>query len=101
MTLSPDTADADLAAPDPADYRRRRKAAGLPLTVWALIAFGLGCVLTGIVIALYGPKLFPVRPTAAVTPPPAIQTAAPPSAVAEPAASANAPPPVTEVPDVA
>ncbi len=69
MTLAPDTAD--LAAPDPSDYGRSRKAAGLPLAVLALIAFGLVCVLAGIAVAVYGPKLWPVRrPTPAVSAPP-------------------------------
>jgi len=64
MTLAPETAD--LAAPDPSDYRPRAKA-GIPGVVWALVAFGLLCVLAGIVIAVYGPRLWPVTPDTPAT----------------------------------
>jgi hypothetical protein len=68
MSLSPDTAD--LAAPDPSDYGRKRKAAGPSLTIWALITFGLLCVLAGMLIAAYGPRLVstPRRPEPAPVP---------------------------------
>ena len=64
MTLAPDTAD--LEAPDRSNGPPSRKAAGLPVTVWVLIVFGLVCVLAGIAVAVYGPRLWPVRRLAPV-----------------------------------
>ena len=66
MSISPETAD--LAAPDPSDYARTRKAAGLPLTAWAVVAFGTLCLLAGILLAVYGPRLWTLRRPAPVRP---------------------------------
>ncbi len=91
MTMTPDTVEP--AAPaDPAVYGRRPRAGGLPLSVWALIAFGLVCVLAGIAAANYGPRLGPAPaaepalPVAPADPAPAPVAApsAPPIGVAPP-----------------
>ncbi len=58
MTMNPDTVEPSAPA-DPAVYARRPPSSGLPLSVWALIAFGLLCVLAGIGVAHYGPRLWP------------------------------------------
>ena len=54
----------ELAGPglprDPHDYAVRRR--GLGLAFWAAMAFGLICILAGIAIDRYGPKLFPPPP---------------------------------------
>lgn len=53
---------ADMAAPrDPADYRPRPL---LGLSFWALLLFGLVCVLAGVALAILGPKLWARRPAA-------------------------------------
>ena len=67
MTLTPDTVEPSAPA-DPAAYGRRPRNGGLPLSVWALIAFGLICVFAGIAVARYGPRLFPAPPPAASVP---------------------------------
>src|SRR5207302_731051 len=64
------TEPSDLTAPkDPADYRPRPL---LGVTFWAMIAFAVVCVLAGVAIADFGPRLFerrpPVRPPEAVQP---------------------------------
>ena len=52
--MSP-TPGADIAAPrDPADYRPR---ALLGPSFWALLMFGLVCILAGVALAILGPKL--------------------------------------------
>jgi hypothetical protein len=61
MSVSPDPAE--LSAPrDPAAYGRSRL---LGAGFWALIAFGVICVLAGVGVAHFGPQLFPVRPAPA------------------------------------
>lgn len=91
MTMTPDTVEP--AAPaDPAVYGRRPRTGGLPLSVWALILFGLVCVLAGIAVANYGPRLWPAPHPAQA---PSVAPAAAP-ADAAPAPSgfvAAAPPP--------
>jgi Tfp pilus assembly protein PilN len=62
MTSAPDPDElADHGLPrDPHDYSLRRR--GLGLAFWAAMAFGLLCILAGIAIDRYGPKLFPAHP---------------------------------------
>jgi len=92
MSPSPDP---DITAPrDPADYRPRPL---LGVTFWAMIAFGVICVLAGVGLATFGPKLLarapllttspepvagPERPTVMVAPAPAPVAAPPPPAAA-------------------
>ena len=68
MTNAPDPDElADHGLPrDPHDYSLRRR--GLGIAFWAAMAFGLLCILAGIAIDRYGPKLFPAH--AAPTPAP-------------------------------
>jgi hypothetical protein len=83
MTDAPEPAE--LAAPDlprdPAEYAAHRPR--LPLSFWLMIAFGLVCVLAGVVIGRFGARLFPVKP--------AVESAAP--AQTSAAENAYAPPP--------
>jgi hypothetical protein len=95
--MSP-SSDPQLTAPmDPAEYRPRPL---LGVTFWAMIAFGVVCVLAGVALATYGPKLLagrpappavreaavsPERPATAVAPPVVI----PPAVLPAPAASAD------------
>jgi Tfp pilus assembly protein PilN len=62
MTNAPDPDElADHGLPrDPHDYSLRRR--GLGIAFWAAMAFGLLCILAGIAIDRYGPKLFPAHP---------------------------------------
>lgn len=99
MTMPPDTVEPSAPA-DPAVYGRRPRPAGLPLSVWALMAFGLLCVLAGVAVANYGPRLWPApppveaapvapsppapAPVAVVPPPGPLLGAAPPVAIASP-----------------
>ena len=56
----PETAAPESALPkDPADYRPRPL---LGVTFWAMIALMLLCVLAGVAIAEWGPRIFGVRP---------------------------------------
>ena len=71
MTLAPDTAD--IAAPDPSDYGRSRKAAGAPRAVWGLMLFGMVCVGAGMGIAIYGARL--LQGSRADLPAPVVSTA--------------------------
>jgi hypothetical protein len=93
MTMPPETVEP--AAPaDPAVYGRRPRTGGLPLSVWALIAFGLICVLAGIAVANYGPRLWPAAPS-----PPASAAADPvaaPAAAPAPSAPLVGAPPLAE-----
>ena len=59
MTSAPDPVDSgDMDLPrDPADYARPRR--GLGLAFWAVIVFGLLCVLAGVAIDRFGPTWFP------------------------------------------
>jgi hypothetical protein len=41
---------------------RRR---GLGAAFWSMIAFGVVCILAGVLVARFGPVLFPVSPHAA------------------------------------
>jgi hypothetical protein len=67
MSPSPDP---DISAPrDPADYRPRPL---LGVTFWAMIAFGVICVLGGVALATFGPKLLAHAPTLTVSPEPAV-----------------------------
>ena len=76
MTDAPEPAE--LAAPDlprdPAEYARHRPR--LPLSFWLMLAFGLVCVLAGVVIGRFGARLFPIKPPAASSTPPASSAAA-------------------------
>ena len=36
---------------------------------WVMIAFGLTCILAGVVVGLFGPRLFPEGPRATATAP--------------------------------
>lgn len=53
---------------DPAEYRPRPL---MGVTFWALIAFGMLCVLAGAGVATLVPRLLPAQPTTPVAPPPA------------------------------
>ena len=72
MTTEP----AEIAAPDlpedPAVYARRPR--GLGLGFWALMLLCFLCVVAGVVVARYGPSLFPARTQ---PPPPHAQPSAP------------------------
>jgi hypothetical protein len=81
--------DPDLTAPrDPAVYRPRPL---LGVTFWAMIAFGVLCVLAGVALASFGPRLLARTPTLTVLPEPASApehpTPAAPAPVAAPAAA--------------
>src|SRR5512143_1427632 len=93
--------DSDLAAPkDPAAYRSRglMGAAG----VWAMVAFGVVCVLAGAGIWSLAPELLPHRPSLRALEPPAAQEPSRPSpALVPPAPAAAAPvPPAEPSPEV-
>lgn len=91
MTTPPDR---DLAAPkDPAEYRPRPL---LGFGFWAILLFGLVCVVAGMLIALYGPKLLAHRPPQRLSEAPAVaEPARSPALIA--ASDAPAPPPAPEV----
>ncbi|UTP39567.1 hypothetical protein M9M90_20575 [Phenylobacterium sp. LH3H17] len=58
MSVSPDPAE--LSAPrDPGSYGRARV---MGPAFWAMIVFGLLCIVAGYVLASFGPRLFPARP---------------------------------------
>ena len=60
MSLTPDASD--ISAPkDPADYRPRPM---LGMTFWAMLALMLLCVLAGVAVANFGPRLFSPKPAA-------------------------------------
>ena len=96
MTLAPDTAD--IAAPDPSDYGRSRKAAGAPRAVWGLILFGMVCVVAGMGIAIYGARL--LQGSWAELPAPVVSTAPLAPVVAPDPLPGAAPPPVSTAADV-
>jgi hypothetical protein len=86
--MSP-ASDPDLTAPrDPAIYRPRPL---LGMTFWAMIAFGVLCVLAGVALASFGPRLLSRTPALTVLPEPAAsperQTPAAQPLVAAPAAT--------------
>jgi hypothetical protein len=89
MTDAPEPAE--LAAPDlprdPAEYAASRPR--LPLSFWLMIAFGVVCVLAGVVIGRFGARLFPVKPAAESAAP--AQTSAADSPYAPPPALAATP----------
>ncbi|HEX4197065.1 MAG TPA: mitofilin family membrane protein [Caulobacteraceae bacterium] len=60
---APDPDDIAGLPRDPHDYSLRRR--GLGLAFWAAMAFGLVCILAGVAIDRYGPKLFPAHPATA------------------------------------
>jgi len=62
---------------DPADYRPKPL---MGLGFWALIAFGVLCVLAGVGVAVLGPRLLPAKPTPEVAPTQSVSPAAPPPA---------------------
>lgn len=65
--MSP-SSDPDITAPrDPAAYRPRPL---LGVTFWAMIAFGVICVLAGVALATFGPRLLAHAPTLTVAPEP-------------------------------
>jgi len=97
--MSPPSDAPEVTAPkDPADYRPRPL---LGVTFWAMIAFAVLCVLAGVAIASFGPRLFD-RPAsrAAAEPPSALEPAAPPQAPAAVAAPAPPVAPSAPSPDV-
>jgi hypothetical protein len=80
----------EITAPkDPADYRPKPL---LGVTFWAMIALMLLCVLAGVAIADFGPRLFGPKP-AQVTSPAATRTTTSDTPLAEPAAAPSAPAP--------
>ena len=94
--MSP-ASDPELTAPrDPAVYRPRPL---LGVTFWAMIAFGVLCVLAGVALASFGPRLLARTPTLTVLPEPtsapehpvpaAPPPVAAPAAAPEPAATAD------------
>lgn len=84
----PNTIGPDPAAPrDPADYRPRPL---LGVTFWAMIVLMLLCVLAGVAIADFGPRLFGPKPPAKAA---AAEPATPPAEAA--VATAPTPTPVT------
>ena len=93
--MSP-TPEADIAAPkDPAEYRPR---ALLGVSFWAMMVFGLVCVLAGVGIAVLAPRIWAQRPAARSLEGPAAAAESPRSSVTLPPVSetAAAPPPATE-----
>jgi hypothetical protein len=62
---------------DPADYRPKPL---MGVGFWALIAFGVLCVLAGVGVAVLGPKLLPAKPAPQVAPAQRISAVAPPPA---------------------
>jgi hypothetical protein len=85
MTPPPDR---DLAAPkDPAEYRPRPL---LGFGFWALLVFGIVCVVAGMLIAVFGPRLLAHRPAARLSEPPA---AVVPARTLTPVAETAVPPP--------
>jgi len=74
---------------DPAEYRPKPlMGAGF----WAMIAFGVLCVLAGVGVAVLGPRLLPQKPEAPAAPP-AISAAPPPAVRLAPPPAAPAPAP--------
>jgi hypothetical protein len=79
--MSP-ASDPDLTAPrDPAVYRPRPL---LGVTFWAMIAFGVVCVLAGVALASFGPRLLARTPTLTVLPEPASSAPEHPTPAASP-----------------
>lgn len=71
---------------DPAEYRPRSLAGS---GVWAMVAFGILCVLAGAAVALLAPKLLPGRPPAPSASNDVATVAAPPSPAALPVVMAS------------
>jgi hypothetical protein len=92
MSHAPDSSE--ITAPkDPADYRPRPL---LGATFWAMLALMLLCVLAGVAVANYGPRLFGVKPAAkGASEPPA---ASEPAAVTAPVSPTVAAPVVAAAP---
>ncbi|WP_421933799.1 COG4223 family protein [Phenylobacterium sp.] len=97
MSIAPDPVE--LSAPrDPASYGRSRL---MGPGFWALIAFGVLCILAGFGISRFGPQLFPVKPAApasaaAVAPGAAPASGPAPVEAALPLAAETPPPPTSE-----
>jgi hypothetical protein len=96
--MSP-SSDPDLSAPrDPAAYRPRPL---LGVTFWAMIAFGVICVLAGVALATVGPKLLAQAPILTVSPEPAASPERPAASVVPvPPAPAAASEPTVDAADV-
>jgi hypothetical protein len=92
--IPPADAPQTAAPKDPAAYRPRPV---LGLTIWAMLAFGLLCILAGVAIADLGPRLFAAKSTSKA-PAEAATTAEPAAAPAAltPAAAPEAPTPDLE-----
>jgi hypothetical protein len=93
-------AEAEIAAPkDPAEYRPRPL---LGVSFWIIVVFGLVCVLAGVALALFAPRLWAQRPAARSLEAP-VPAEAPRSNLNLPAAPepAVAPPPAAPVPAAA
>ncbi|MDP3747528.1 MAG: hypothetical protein Q8Q88_10830 [Phenylobacterium sp.] len=92
MSVSPDPAE--LSAPrDPGSYGRARV---MGPAFWAMIIFGLLCIVAGYVLASFGPRLFPAKPRPTAE---AVGFSSP--APAQPAAPALAPTSPEPAPDAA
>jgi hypothetical protein len=94
--IQPADAPQTAAPQDPAAYRPRPL---LGLTIVAMLMFGLLCILAGVAIADFGPRLFAGTSTSKAPAEPA-STAEPAAAASPPAASAPAAPPEPPAPDV-
>lgn len=98
--MSPPSDASEITAPkDPADYRPRPL---LGVTFWAMLALMLLCVLAGVAIAEFGPRLFSPRPFSrgAAEPAAAVESAAASAAPAPAAAPAPTVPPAAPAADV-
>ncbi len=93
------TEPSDITAPkDPADYRPRPM---LGVTFWAMIAFGVICVLAGVAIAQFGPRLFSHKPPGHAAEAPLPSEPAPAAAAAVSGSPALSVAPESASPDVA
>jgi hypothetical protein len=82
MTTPPDRDE--LAAPnDPAEYRPRPL---LGFGFWAILVFGVLCVIAGMLLAVFGPRLLAHRPAARLSEAPAVEPLRPVTPVAAEAA---------------
>ncbi|MDB5435476.1 MAG: hypothetical protein JWR47_1733 [Phenylobacterium sp.] len=94
--IPPADAPPTAAPKDPAAYRPRPV---LGLTVWAMLAFGLLCILAGVAIADLGPRLFAAKSTSKA-PAEAASPADPPAPASASAAPAPVTAPAAPTPDV-
>ncbi|HEY2753470.1 hypothetical protein [Phenylobacterium sp.] len=86
------------AAPTQAPSAKSRSVFGF--TVWAMVAFGMLCIVAGVGVANLGPRLFPLRSASKAIVPVASTTQAPTSSLPVPAPVPVAPPPALPSPDV-